>query len=245
MEHTSANGVIDLQHRINHPDTSAALIRLLDRIESLEQAVTTLAEMVQQIPGVVAMATDVVDETYRQAQRSGMDLEQRFKQGAALLGALTEPRTATILSRLIEHIDAVEPLLEIAEHMPKAIATGVDILDDTYRQATAAGIDIESMWQRGAETAAKLCAAVCSDEFDAIMASGILEPATLGVVGRAGEALTHSQRAAPQQPGWLDLLRALRDPDVRQAVAFALTFAKQFGRSLGASHTEVQPRTDR
>jgi hypothetical protein len=46
MEHASANGVMELQQRLNNPDTAAALNRLLDRIESLEQAVTTLTNRV-------------------------------------------------------------------------------------------------------------------------------------------------------------------------------------------------------
>ena len=80
------NGAAVLQDRLNDPGTTAVLNRLLDRIEALEQAVTTLTDTVQQAPGMVAMMTDIVDETYREAQASGTDVEQQLQGGLGMGG---------------------------------------------------------------------------------------------------------------------------------------------------------------
>jgi hypothetical protein len=232
MDSHNANGALALQERLNDPNTVDTLNRLLDRIGALEQAVTVLAETVRQAPGMVAMVTDIVDETYREARASGTDLEQQFEGGLALLRQLTEPRTVAVLSRLIERLDTLEPLLEIAEQAPALAAMAVDIVDDAYRQAKAAGVDVEAVLHKGAETATKLIAVVCSAEFDAVMDSGVLEPQTLRVIRSAGQALATSQLVTPKPVGLLGALGALRDPEVQKALGFAVTFAKQFGRAL-------------
>jgi hypothetical protein len=232
MDADNANGVVALQERLHDPETVATLHRLLDRFDALEQAVTTLTETVQQAPGMVAMVTDIVDETYREAQAAGTDLEQQVKGGVALLRQLTEPHIVAVLSRLLERLDTLEPLLELAEQAPALTAMVVDIADDAYRQAQAAGVDAEIMLRKGAETATKLCAVVCSPEFAAVIESGVLEPQTLSVIGSAGQALAASQQAPPKPVGPLGALGALRDPEVRKALGFAVTFAKQFGRAL-------------
>ena len=164
MDADNTNGVVALQERLHDPETVASLHRLLDRFDALEQAVTTLTETVQQAPGMVAMVTDIVDETYREAQAAGTDLEQQVTGGMALLRQLTEPHTVAVLSQLLERLDTLEPLLELAE--------------------------------------------------------------------RAGQALAASQQAPPKPVGPLGALGALRDPEVRKALGFAVTFAKQFGRAL-------------
>lgn len=232
MDSNNTNGALAFQERLNDPDTVAALNRLLDRIDALEQAVTVLTETVRQTPGMVAMVTDIADETYREAQASGTDLEQLCEGGWAILRQLTEPRTVAVLSRLIERLDALEPVLELAEQAPATAAMLVDIVDDAYRQAKAAGVDIEAVLYKGAETATKLSAVVSSTEFDAVMDSGVLEPGTLRVIRSAGQALATSQQVTSKPVGLLGALGALRDPEVRKALGFAVTFAKQFGRAL-------------
>ena len=106
MDVDNANGVVALQARLHDPETVASLNRLLDRFDALEQAVMTLTETVQQAPGMVDMVTDIVDETYREAQAAGTDLEQQVKGGVAILRQLTEPHTVAVLSRLIERLDS-------------------------------------------------------------------------------------------------------------------------------------------
>lgn len=232
MDTTHTNGAVALQERLNDPETTATLNRLLDRIDTLEQTVATLTDTVQQAPGMVAMVTDIVDETYREAQASGMDLDQQLKGGLSLLHKLTEPHTVAVLSRLIERLETLEPLLEMAEQAPGLAAMMVDITDDAYRQAASNGVDIEAVFRKGAETATKLCAVVCSAEFDAVMESGVLEPKTLSVIGNAGRALATSQQEPVKPTGPLGILSALRDPEVRKALGFVMTFAKRFGQAL-------------
>lgn len=74
-----------------------------------------------------------------------------------------------------------------------------------------------------------------SEEFDALMNSGVFSPKTVGIVGQAGNALVDSyeaNQADPKSVGMFGLLKAINDPDVQRALGFAVRFGKQFGQSI-------------
>jgi len=75
-----------------------------------------------------------------------------------------------------------------------------------------------------------------TDEFRALLDSGVLDPEALQVIGGLGTALVESQKEATRgetpKRGMFGLLGALRDPDVQHAVGFLTSFAKRFGRQL-------------
>lgn len=212
----------ELQVRLNQPEMAHALNRLLDRIDSLEQAVTTLTATMGQAPGMMAMAGDVIDEGYRKAAAAGIDLEERALGGLALLNRLTEPRLVAQLQQL----------LDMAEQAPSLMAMAGDVVDDAYRSAANAGVDIELMMRKGATAAVKFSEVVASDSFDALLESGMIEPDTLEVLGSLGKALRVSRATPPQPVGPWGAFNALRDPDTQKALGFLLTFAKEFGKHL-------------
>lgn len=77
-----------------------------------------------------------------------------------------------------------------------------------------------------------------SDEFDALMNSGVFSPKTVGIVGQAGNALVDSyeaNQADPKTVGLFGLLTAINDPDIQRALGFAVRFGKQFGQSIDKS----------
>ncbi|MCA9993928.1 MAG: hypothetical protein KDE29_23270, partial [Anaerolineales bacterium] len=79
MENGHIDGTLTLQQRLNDPQTAAALTRLLDRIDTLEQTVNTLARLLEQGPGLVSIAADSVDDAFRQATAAGVDVDARLR----------------------------------------------------------------------------------------------------------------------------------------------------------------------
>ena len=146
MDQTSQNGAVDLNSRINNPETAAALNRLLDRIDALEQAVGSLTDAVQQAPGLMAMTGDMVDNVYRDAAKRGVDLEERALQGLHLLEKVTEPKVATQLQQL----------LDLADQAPGLAAMAGDTVDDLYRDAAASGVDLNQRATVGLQLLNKL-----------------------------------------------------------------------------------------
>lgn len=334
----SQNGVATLQARLNEPQTAAALNRLLDRIDTLEQTVSRLADMLEQAPGMVAMAGDMVDETVRQAAAHGVDVEERLKTALALAERLTARETAVKLNQLLDLTDQLpgtlammgdmmdetvrraasngidlearlhaglevaekltapptiqkmDQLLALADEAPglvammgdmvdetirRAASNGVDIetrlhtglamaekltapemagkldqllaladqapgiaamlgdiIDESYRRAADSGINLEAMMRQGARAGAKFSALMESQEFDALMESGILDPAAVASVGKVGQALIASQKQPPQSLGLFGLLTAMRDPNMQRALGFLATFGAEFGKQI-------------
>lgn len=81
----------------------------------------------------------------------------------------------------------------------------------------------------------RLAPFVASQEFDTLLSSGVFQPATVKLVGQAGDAFVEAyneQRVRPRRLGLRGLIGALRDADVQRAASLIVSFAKRFGRSL-------------
>ena len=247
MDQTTPNGVIDLTTRINNPDTAAALNRLLDRIDALEQAVSSLTDAVQQAPGLIAMTGHVVDEVYAKAAASGIDLEARAATGLTLLSRLTEPQMAK----------QIDSLMEMAETAPGMVAMGGDMLDDLYANAASSGIDVESRLAAGLQLLTRLTSPQMMTQLNQLMdladqapgmvatAGDMLDEAiqsasTAGFdleesakqLGRIGKALAAAQSQPIKPLGTVGLLRAMGDPDVQRSLGMLINVAKQLGKTL-------------
>ena len=275
-----SNGVATLQARLNEPQTAAALNRLLDRIETLEQTVGRLADVLEQAPGMVAMVGDMADETVRQAAARGVHVEERLKTALALAERLTAEETAVKLNQLLDLADQLpgtlammgdmmdetirraasngvdiearlragltmaekltapemmaklDQLLAMADQAPGMIAMMGDIVDESIRRAGESGINIEAMVRQGARAGAKFSALMESEEFDALMESGILDPEAVASVGKVGRALIASQQQPLEPVGLFGLLSAMRDPNMQRALGFLATFGAEFGKQI-------------
>ena len=275
-----SNGVATLQARLNEPQTAAALNRLLDRIETLEQTVGRLADVLEQAPGMVAMVGDMADETVRQAAARGVNVEERLKTALALAERLTAEETAVKLNQLLDLADQLpgtlammgdmmdetirraasngvdiearlragltmaekltapemvaklDQLLAMADQAPGMIAMMGDIVDESIRRAGESGINIEAMVRQGARAGAKFSALMESEEFDALMESGILDPEAVASVGKVGRALIASQQQPLEPVGLFGLLSAMRDPNMQRALGFLATFGAEFGKQI-------------
>lgn len=227
-----AGEALKLAEKLTEPQTVAALTRLIDRLDRLEQ----IADLADQMPGAVAATVDTVDDALTRAAERGVVLDERMREGLALLETLTEPATARALNDLAGRSDQIAELARLADSAPQAIATVVDILDAEYARAAQAGFDPERALRDAAQALGKLSEVFRTDEFQALLDSGVLDPEALQVIGGLGTALVESQKEAARgdipQRGMFGLLGALRDPDVQHAVGFLTRFAKRFGRQL-------------
>ncbi|TXB62951.1 DUF1641 domain-containing protein [Phaeodactylibacter luteus] len=267
-----------LQQRLNDERTLRSLDHLLQRIETLEQAVDRLATALEQGPGLASMAADAADEAVAKAQQRGVDLEERLGNALHLAEQLTSPAMVARIDQLnglaeqlpglasmaadaadegyqqaaLKGIDLSErlgialglaeqltrpetagrlgQLLALSEQLPGLAAMGVDILDEGARQAAESGIDWSVLSGRGVEMLGQLSTLLASEEFKALMQSGVLDPCTLKVIAKAGEAMVDSNREDIKPAGMWGALRALGDKDRQKALGFLLSFSKHFGK---------------
>jgi len=208
------------------------LSTLIDRLDQLE-AVARLAE---DVPDATMVAVDTIDDALTRAAARGVVVDERAREGLMLLEKMTEPDTAAALGAVLDRAEHLERLSALAEEVPDVIATVVDILDTEYAEAARNGHDPEQLLRQTFSSLSRLSELFQSDEFEALLDSGVLDPEALQAVGSLGSALVESQKAAQRDEipsrGVFGLLGALRDPDVQRAVGFITTFAKKFGQNL-------------
>lgn len=124
---------------------------------------------------------------------------------------------AKLLERLTrpETMQKVRELVDLAEAMPDTITVAMDSLDSLAQEARDRGIDI-----------------------------GELVPRVANFSSIAIRALQSAQSSDPSRPGVIQVLRAVRDPDISRAFGFALEMARSMGRDITAddhSHHALPP----
>lgn len=218
---THTNGAATLEERLNNPDTAQALNRLLDRLDTIEEAVEKLDAMMTQGPAMLAMMTDMADDVYHEADAAGVDIDERLRLTLQLAERLTAPRTVEVLTQLMDRMDDLEQLVALGEQAPGFVAMMVDTFDSLHRRAVEAGHSPERLARRSLAATTSL------------LESGVLDPEAIEIVGKAGDALVDC-RCQDETPevGLFGLLRAMRDPDTRRALGFLTEFGKRFGQEL-------------
>ncbi len=112
-------------------------------------------------------------------------------------------------------LEQLNEALRVAQQLPKVAATLADTFDAYADEAEQLGVELDSLAPR------------------------------LGKLStRVATALQSADRAEPAPKGLFALLRELKDPAVRQAMGFALAFAKEFGQSETHEHAALEgPRS--
>ncbi|RMF02829.1 MAG: DUF1641 domain-containing protein [Bacteroidetes bacterium] len=237
-----------VQARLAEERTLQAIDRLLTRLDTVEQAVSNLATMMHQGPGLTAMVVDMADEAYRTADRNGVSIDERLKNALALAEKLTTP---TMLEKL-------NGLLTLADQAPGLVAMAGDMVDEAYRNADARGVSIDQRLSTALALAEKLTAPEMvgkldgllslSDQLPGLVAMGIdildegmrsaiasgIDPQALAQwAGQAGQALSQAQAEPPAKVGGIfGLLRAIKDPDRQKALGFLMNFLKHLGSKM-------------
>lgn len=225
----------DLAEHLRDPATQAAVDGLLDRVERLNRALDAVTAVTQQAPAAIATVTDIADAEFAAAAARGVDVDQRLHLALHLAERLTAPRTVAVLSALLDRVEAVEPLLAAADAAPGFVAMAVDTVDDLMLDAQARGLDVDRAVGQGVGAAIRLGAMMGPAQvasIEAVLGSGLLDPATVRVVGGVGRALAAATTEPPPRVGLLGLLVALRDPDVQRALGLLLAVAAGIGQEL-------------
>lgn len=242
--------------RLSEERTVDALNRLLDRLE----VIAFVAEALDGFLGRANVVADSVASSMADLRRLAGDagagemvakLPKLAKAGAQLADATDSPAFARLMeSGLIEKLGeekTIGSLKALIERLELAVFT-LEALDGWLRR----GDDIAQALAQGAED---LRGAVPNidvqqlrevltalpplvDAGKTLIASGMLEPKTVAVLGGIGRSAAQSFDEAkssqhpPRQLGLFGLLRELKDPDVNRAVDFLLRVAKAYGQSL-------------
>lgn len=207
---------VDPVERLNNALHIAEQLTAPERVEKLDQ----LLAITDRIPGLLSMAGDIVDDGCCQAADNGIDIPARLTAVTGLLEKLTRPGT----------VEKLDQLLELSERLPGLASMGVDMLDEGYKRAAERGVDWSALNEHGLEMLTALTKLLTSDEFKALMQSGVLDPCTIKVVAKAGEAMVDSNREEVKPAGMLSLLRSMGDRDRQKALGFLLSFSKHFGK---------------
>jgi uncharacterized protein YjgD (DUF1641 family) len=206
-----------------NPEAVAAFVRRLDSVNELldvlalgENAMTD--EMARELAGTTATLAEsadgiATDETIQLAETVGENGEQLED---ALESLLALQRSGTL-----------EELVELAE-VVSLLTAALD--DEMVRSLSATGSGLGELAQTAAEDDTRdgletLLESVSAADDDA--GDGI-ETLLEGV----GEA----ERAPPEQPGLLGLLRKARDPDVQLGLGYILAIAEAIGRSRSGEY---------
>ncbi len=208
------------------------LTQISNRLDSLEKSASNVETSAEKFPAAMSITTDAIDEVYSNALSSGIDIEERLKNGMKVLIPLTEPKTINSISLLLRKIDSLEPLIKTLDNLPNTLAVMVDSFDEMYKKAARSGVDIESLLKQASDTALRLNELLKSDELKALMKSGILNPKTVSMVGQAGCALANCKDDQPKRVGIVGLLKAILNHDLQHAVGFLIRFGKRFGQLL-------------
>jgi hypothetical protein len=135
------------------------------------------------------------------------------------------------LTRLEAALDRMDAVVAAA---PGLVATAADVFDSMATRFAAGGVDLDARARSIGGLAERITAPETADAIAAILASGLLERGTLGVLGHLAAALSATSEATAPRVGAWGALRALGDPDVQRAVGFMLVVARHLGRALGS-----------
>lgn len=166
-----------------------------------------------------------------------------------LRARLDDPRTAAALETLLDHAELLAQLVTMLDGTLRRGDAIVEAVGDGVREARAAlGGNLPdpdtlaalrrlgTIGKRMLEHHTLEALTALTDASQPVLESGLLDPKLVRQVAHAGAALAGSYeatRAAQPQPlGVRGLFAALRDPDVRRGLGFAVGLARSYGRTL-------------
>lgn len=215
-------------------DALARIEGRLDRLEGLAEGALSDGRH------AVAIATDAVDRRLSAAQERGVDVDARAERLIRLLEKATEPAA----------LDALERAVALAPELPKALATATDGVDHAISRMQAAGIDVDGRLANLVRAAERLSSDEAIATLEAtfgriaqirtVLESGVLDPAAVAIVSKAGRALAEAAAEPAAGVGAFGLVRAIGEDEVRAATGLLVRFARRMGAALRVS--ERAPR---
>lgn len=186
-------------------------------------------------------------------------VQQSSPELEALVERLQDPRVASGLQNLLDHVDllailviGLDGFVGRSELIGEALIEGVgDIRDLTGSSALPGGVDVSatvSSLVALASALPKLTPAltrvVDEDLLTGVLDSGIVSSDSLAHIGLLATAVNRGATDAAQTPiqvkGAYSMLRQLKDPDVARGLGFTLSILKAVGRELAADQQKGQ-----
>jgi uncharacterized protein YjgD (DUF1641 family) len=196
-----------------------ALARIEARLERIESMLGRVEQITDQLPGMAAMAGDIVDEW---AAEDG-HVDERVRALTHLLDRLTKPEILHALTVLVEQIEAA----------PGLVAMTVDIVDEIAAKTAEEGVDLQHLSENLGKAARGLIMLASRDEILDLLESDMFDPGALRTLSNAARSMAEAHDGGePRKVGLFGTLGALRDPDVQKALGYAVRVAKGFGETL-------------
>lgn len=245
--------------------SAASLDGLVRRSEVIVENVTsTVAEVREALPATPEIDTAALARLLHDLPRL-IELTNRLTaltatpEFEALLNLLSNPSTMTSLQRLLQHAELLAYLVEAIDALIRRSDTIVESINVLLRDIAAGTpgaseslLTLIEMLHRHRDYVPRLIAVVpqftelveqigpfvASEEFRTLLTSGVFDPDTVTLVGRAGDAFVaayNEDRQAQRRLGPIGLVRALYDPDVQRIAALLVDFARRFGKSLNGN----------
>ncbi|MGB8332555.1 MAG: DUF1641 domain-containing protein, partial [Polyangiales bacterium] len=202
-------------------DLDSTLQRIEARLARLEQALEPLTKATDAAPALTSTAVDIIDDWATQVG----DLDARMRSMSELLERLTRPEALAPLMVFVEMTEQAKP----------ALATFTDIVDEMMARAAADGMEIERLVESTKNALLRLAQLATAREVQALLDSGMLDPATLSTLGLAARAVADASERPVKRVGMFGALRAARQPSVQRALGFLITVAENLGENLGSA----------
>ena len=203
------------------PDLESALRRIEARLERIERVLDPIAEATTAAPAITSTAVDVIDDW---ANQHG-DLDTRLRTLSELLERITRPEALATLMMVVE----------LTENAKPAIATFTDVIDETMARAAADGMEIERLVEASKNAVLKLAQLATAREVQALLDSGMLDPAALSTLGMTARAVADASAEPAPRMGLFGALRAASQPSVQRALGFLIRVAENVGENLGTA----------
>jgi len=196
-------------------NTETTLLRVLDKLEALEEKIDRITALTDQAPGLLSIATDMADEAIMGAQQKGISLEARLSNALFLVEQLTAP----------EQVEKLQGLLKLADQTPGLVSMVTDMVDEAMSSAQEKGIDVSAHVQTGLALATRLTAPEIKER-----AESMLDIQALEFLATSGKALAEGSQMPVKRVGMWGLMRQLRDPDIQQSLGLLMNIAKKLGQ---------------
>jgi uncharacterized protein YjgD (DUF1641 family) len=203
--------------------------RLEAKLDRIEAMLVTPHELMGQVPHLTATVTNMADELVERLAARHVDVDARAHQVLDLMERLTHPSILTSAEHFVRRPENVAQLLGALEQAPGTLAMIVNIADDVVAHLQREGVDLEEELKRVAVSMKVLVEFLQSEEFVALMDSGVFAPDTIKTITKMAQALQFTHKEDSVEVGVFEALRRTRDPSIRHALDFGLRFARRFG----------------
>lgn len=158
------------------------------------------------------------------------------------------------LERIEKRLDEVQAIAEKAVNDSRdAVATVTDTVDQLIGKAQSQGIDLDRRLANLIRAAERLSSneAIQTleetfgriEQIRVVLTSGILDPASVAIVAKAGRSLASAAAEPPAEVGMFGLLRAMSERETRVAAGFLVQFARRMGAALADTSGRIPAQT--